>query len=118
MFTQDKQRETLKLKVGDKAYYLVDETYAIFDLVTITGDCEEGHGYSAISPYWAEHYPPKEEDDIAGAIHTCNNTLVKTKREARAEVVRILTKSRKQFVKDQSFACRSIQYIDRRLGRR
>ena len=120
MFTQQKQHETLNLKAGDTAYFLVDETYGVFDLITITGECEEGHGYTAISPWWAKNYPPKENDPfsegeeptIPGSIHTCNNLLLKTKREARAERIRLLGASRKRFVKEQALLCRSIQYID------
>lgn len=120
MFTQKNQHE-LGLKAGDKAYFLVDETYGVFDLVTIVGDCKEGHGYSAISPWWAENYPPREDSpwtepgeppEVPGSIHTCNDTLFKTKREARAETIRLLRKSRKRFAEEQAKLCRSIQYID------
>jgi hypothetical protein len=52
MFADNNQRERLQLKVGDKAYFLYNETYGIFDLVTITGECEEGYGYQAYSPMW------------------------------------------------------------------
>lgn len=112
------QREDLKLKTGDTAYYLVDETYGVFDLVTILGECDEGQGYSAFSPWWVANYPPREEGDKPGHIHTCNNTLVKTKREARDETIRILQKSRKHMVQQQGAYCRGIQYIDFVLSRK
>lgn len=107
------QRDNLKLKVGDKAYYLYDESYGIFDVVTITGECEEGRGYEAYSPRWAAE---KSESD--GIIHTCNSTLLKTKREARAETIRILHNYRKEMVEQQGRACRSIQYIDYVLSKK
>lgn len=116
MFTQHNQHETLNLKAGDKAYYLVDEVYGFFDLVTITGLCEEGHGYSAISPWCAANYPPKEEGETPGSIHTCNNTLCKTKREAHAEALKLLKKSRKHAAEEQAKWSRTVQLIDHRLA--
>jgi hypothetical protein len=107
-----KQREKLNLKVGDKAYFFSDFGDIVPHLVTIEGDCEEGTGYSAFDPKWET----RDENDVytvtGGSIHTCNGSLFKTKREARAEVVRLANKYRKEWAEKQAKACRVIQWLD------
>jgi hypothetical protein len=53
-----------------------------------------------------------------GTIHTCNNTLLKTKKEARAETVRILKTTRKRLVERSSSDNQNIRYIDYVLARK
>lgn len=108
--TQWNQRELVNLKVGDKAYFIAD-WWGKPDIVTITGECDEGHGYTAYSPAFAA------EHDGDGDIHTCNGFLCKTKQEARAESLRVLRQRRKEYVESQANSTRSIQYIDYIISR-
>jgi hypothetical protein len=99
------QRKELNLTVGDKAYLIYDH-YGQPDIVTITGECEEGRGYTAYSPFFARDH----EGD--GAIHTCNGFLAKSKTIARKESLRILRILHKDLKKEQSRLNQAAQYID------
>lgn len=107
-----KQREKLKLKVGDKAYFFLDLGDVIPHLVTIKGDCDEGDGYDAYDPKWETKDENGNYAVTGGDIHTCCGSLFKTKREARAEVIRLAKKCRKEWVEEQAKACRIIQWLD------
>lgn len=114
MRTQWHQRQLISLKIGDKAYW-VQGTYGIPEVITITGDCEEGDGYTAHSPRYAIEYPnldPNDPEHVPGAIHTCNGFLCKTKKEARAESLRIVKALRVEYARQQAWYNKNIQYLD------
>lgn len=100
----------LNLKIGDIAYFVMDE-FGKPEKVIITGDCDEGTGYTAYSQASAI----KHND--TGMIHTCNGSLYRTKKEARIESLRILRKTREDHVERQTYYLKCIQYIDLVISR-
>lgn len=104
------QRERLNLKAGDRAYFIAD-WLGRTDVVTITGECDEGGGYTAVSPAFAA------EHGGDGAVHTCNGFVAKTRREARGESLRVLRLRRRELAEQQAAASRTIAYIDHVISR-
>lgn len=112
--TQWKQREVCPAKVGDKIYW-ISGNWGKPEVITVTGECDEGSGYTAFSQRFAEEYPkgdPSDPEDTPGSIHTCNGWIAKTKKEARAESLRIARKLRVQYAAKQAEASRVVQYLD------
>lgn len=119
---QWKQREVCPAKVGDKIYWIGGGDWGKPELVTITGECEDGSGYTAFSQCWADEHPnvvdPDDPDDKPGMIHTCNGFICKTKKEARAESLRIAKKLRAEYAAQQSWASKVIRYLDWIISRK
>ena|ERR1700734_2908063 len=92
------QRRDLNLKVDDKAW-LYTEEWPYPEIVTITGECDEGEGYEAV----------RANGDT---IHTCNGTLLATRKAVRAENLRIAKKRRKEYAETQAKYTRAIQWLD------
>lgn len=74
-----RQRRDLNLQVGAVAYLVYDHrgtAYATITPLTITGECDEGRGYTAKS---------KKRQDM----HTCNSFLAATIEDARAKALEV-----------------------------
>lgn len=113
---QWKQRQLVPLKPGEQAYFFSGwkdnwSNWGKPDLVTITGECDEGDGYTAHSPAFAAEHPEHPEDE-RGCIHTCNGFLCKTRREARAKSLEIARGMRKKYAEQQAHVTQVVQYLD------
>jgi hypothetical protein len=82
-----KQKIELNLKIGDFAY-LVSEYSGRIEKVCITGDCDEGYGYTGTIG--------SEE------IHTCNSYLTESLKKAKRKSTEILKKEMLKNKKEQS----------------
>ncbi len=111
------QRKLMSLQPGDKAYW-INGDWGKPEVITITGECEEGDGYTAYSPRFAAEYPPSDPEDVPGATHTCNGFLCKTRKEARAESLRIAKELRVQYAAKQAEYTQAVQYLDWVITRR
>src|SRR5271170_1332291 len=114
MATQWHQRKLIDFKPGDKAYWIFGD-WPDYEVITITGECDEGDGYTAHSPKYAAEHPdpdPNDPEHVPGAIHTCNGFLCKTKKEARAETLRIVKKVRAEYAAQEAWYNKNIQYLD------
>lgn len=126
---QWKQRQLVPLKVGDKAYFFSGwksnwNNWGKPEIVTITGECDEGDGYTAWSEEYKAQYaidhpdhpdgePDSDDPDWKpGSIHTCNGWLCKTHKEARAKSVEIAKEMRKNYAEKQRHASQVVQYLD------
>jgi hypothetical protein len=108
------QRKLVSLKPGDKAYWILGD-YGDYELITITGECYEGDGYTAFSQQFADEHPdadPTDPEYVPGAIHTCNGFLCKTLKEAKAESLRLAKITRAEYAALQAKYTRCIQYLD------
>jgi hypothetical protein len=104
----------MTLKPGDKVYWIFGD-WGDYEVITITGECDEGDGYTAYSPKFAAEHPepdPNDPEDVPGSIHTCNGFLCKTKKEARAESLRLARITRARYAEKQAEYTRCIQYLD------
>jgi hypothetical protein len=109
----------IDLKVGDKAYWIFGSWD--YEVITITGECDEGDGYTAHSPKFAAEHPetdPSDPEAVSGAVHTCNGFLAKTRKEARAESLRLARKLRAEYAAKQAEYSRGIQYLDWVIARK
>jgi hypothetical protein len=111
------QRKLMSLKPGDKAYW-ISGNWGKPEVITITGECDEGDGYTAFSQRFADEYPPKDPEDVPGSIHTCNGFLAKTHKEARAESLRIAKELRTAYAEKQAEASQVIRYLDWVIARK
>jgi len=113
---QRHQRQLMALKPGDKAWW-ISGNWGKPEVVTITGECDEGDGYTAYSKRFAEQYPPKgdpkdEDYDEPGSIHTCNGFLAATRQEARTESLRIARALRPVWAQKRREAQSVVAYLD------
>jgi len=108
------QRKLVGLKPGDKAWWIFGG-FGKPEVITITGECDEGDGYAAFSQRWADEHPDIDPDDpecVPGAIHTCNGFLAKTHGEARKESLRIAKELRVEYAAQQYYNTQVVQYLD------
>jgi hypothetical protein len=110
------QRKLVSLRPGDKAWW-ISGNWGKPELVEITGECDEGDGYTAHSKRFAEQYPDKgdpSDPDFCepGSIHTCNGFICKTRQEARAESLKIARNLREQWAAKRKEAEHVVQYLD------
>jgi hypothetical protein len=120
---QWKQREVCPAKVGDKIYWIGGGHWGEAELVTVTGECEDGSGYLAFSQRWADEHPdsgdPTDPDfNQPGSIHTCNGFICKTHTEARAESLRIAKVKRERWIQKRKEATQVVQYLDWVIARK
>ena len=114
--TQWKQREVCPAKAGDKIYWIHGD-WGKPELITVTGECDDGPGYTAFSQRWADDHPDTGDPDDPefskpGMIHTCNGFICKTKKEARAESLKIARRMRADYAAQQSWASKVVRYLD------
>lgn len=124
---QWKQREVCPAKIGDKIYY-IGGNWGKPELLTVTGECDEGSGYEAFSEYYKAQYaidhpdhPDGDPDDPEwkpGSIHTCNGFICKTHTEARAESLVIAKKEREKWAAKRKEATQVVQYLDWVIARK
>lgn len=116
------QRKLMTLKPGDKAWW-ISGNWGKPELVTITGECDEGDGYTAFSKRFAEQYPhagdPTDPDfSEPGGIHTCNGFLAKTHTEARAEALKVARNLRPVWAQKRKEAQQVVAYLDWVISRK
>lgn len=104
----DYQREDLKLRPGDKAWFLLADRneWAEPSVVVITGDCDEGAGYEATCS------DRVTAEDSEGCIHTCNGFLTANRKVLRAELLRRARETRKKHAAIQADASRWVRFLD------
>jgi hypothetical protein len=88
------------LKPGQKAYMVSDTGDGTISTVTITGPCDEGPGYNAISDCdWDE-------------IHTCNFFTTASKRKAKLFAIKVCKNQIEIDKNAQRYAQRSMDWLN------
>lgn len=105
------QRELFPAKIGDKLFFINGGDWGKPEIITVTGECDEGDGYEAFSQSYFDKYPEHDEHGKTN-IHTCNGFICKTKKQARGESLRLLKKFREEYAAQQAEASKVIRYVD------